>query len=126
MLEGFGISIFGLAMLYQYCQGKLTLGFSEKAQFYIIPNIQFYHTVRYVYLGGYNAYRFMYVCVCYTYIEDAGGDLKYDFLQEINVMKKVAEGSNPFVVNMVGCSTTNEPLALVMDTWKLTWVSQAI
>jgi len=50
-----------------------------------------------------------------NHIEDAGGDLKYDFLQEINVMKKVAEGSNPFVVNMVGCSTTNEPLALVME-----------
>jgi len=49
------------------------------------------------------------------FVEDAGGDLKYDFLQEISLMKKVAEGSNPFVVNMVGCSTTTEPLALVME-----------
>ena len=47
--------------------------------------------------------------------EDASGDLKQDFLQEINLMKKVAEGGNPFVVNMIGCCTTEEPLALIME-----------
>ncbi|XP_065897512.1 uncharacterized protein [Dysidea avara] len=47
--------------------------------------------------------------------EDAGGDLKQDFLQEINLMKKVAEGGNPFVVNMIGCCTIEEPLALIME-----------
>ena len=30
-------------------------------------------------------------------------------------MKKVAEGCNPFVVNMIGCCTIEEPLALIME-----------
>ena len=47
--------------------------------------------------------------------EDAGGDLKQEFLQEIKLMKKVAEGSNPYVVNMIGCCTIEEPLALIME-----------
>ena len=52
--------------------------------------------------------------MCY-FIEDAGYDLKHDFLQEINLMKKIAEGGNPFIVNMVGCCTVEEPLALIME-----------
>jgi len=30
-------------------------------------------------------------------------------------MKKVAQECNPFVVNMIGCCTTEEPLALIME-----------
>ena len=48
-------------------------------------------------------------------IEGAGGELKHDFLQEIALMKKVAQGCNPFVVNMIGCCTIEEPLALIME-----------
>ena len=50
-----------------------------------------------------------------TFTEGAGGELKHDFLQEINLMKKVAQGCNPFVVNMIGCCTIEEPLALIME-----------
>ena len=50
-----------------------------------------------------------------TFTEGAGGELKHDFLQEINLMKKVAQGCNPFVVNMIGCCTREEPLALIME-----------
>ena len=48
-------------------------------------------------------------------IEGAGGELKHDFLQEISLMKKVAQDCNPFVVNMIGCCTRSEPLALIME-----------
>ena len=41
--------------------------------------------------------------------------MKHDFLQEISMMKKVASGKNPYVVNMVGCCTQQEPLALVLE-----------
>ena len=41
--------------------------------------------------------------------------MKHDFLQEISMMKKVASGKNPYVVNMVGCCTQQEPLALVLQ-----------
>ena len=51
----------------------------------------------------------------YIFVEGAGGELKHDFLQEISLMKKVAQGCNPFVVNMIGCCTIEEPLALIME-----------
>ena len=41
--------------------------------------------------------------------------MKTDFLKEITTMKKIAAGRCPYVVNMVGCSTTQEPLALVLE-----------
>ena len=56
-----------------------------------------------------------FILVINFFTEDAGGDLKHDFLQEIHLMKKVAQGCNPFVVNMIGCCTTEEPLALIME-----------
>ena len=40
---------------------------------------------------------------------------KSDFLKEIKLMKKVSTGNNPYVINMVGCCTTQEPLALIID-----------
>lgn len=46
---------------------------------------------------------------------NASSDMKHDFLQEITMMKKVASGKNPYVVNMVGCCTRQEPLALVLE-----------
>ena len=46
---------------------------------------------------------------------DAPGELKSDFLKEITTMKKITMGNCPYVVNMVGCCTTQEPLALVLE-----------
>lgn len=41
--------------------------------------------------------------------------MKHDFLQEIAMMKKVASGKNPYVVNMIGCCTRQKPLALMLE-----------
>jgi hypothetical protein len=46
---------------------------------------------------------------------DAGPELKVDFLKEISTMKKISLGRCPHVVNMVGCCTLQEPLALVLE-----------
>ena len=48
-------------------------------------------------------------------IDDAGPELKVDFLKEISTMKKISLGRCPHVVNMVGCCTLQEPLALVLE-----------
>ena len=45
----------------------------------------------------------------------AKGNERRDFLQEIEMMKKVSEGQNPHVVSMVGCVTTQEPLCLITE-----------
>ena len=37
------------------------------------------------------------------------------FMEEINVMKKVSDGSNPHVLKMIGCVTTTLPVMLVMQ-----------
>ena len=36
-------------------------------------------------------------------------------MEEINVMKKVSDGSNPHVLKMIGCVTTTLPVMLVMQ-----------
>ena len=38
-----------------------------------------------------------------------------DFLIEIEVMKRISEGFNPHIVNMVGCVTIQEPLCLITE-----------
>ena len=45
----------------------------------------------------------------------AKGSERRDFLQEIDMMKKVSEGQNPHVVSMVGCVTVQEPLSLISE-----------
>ena len=45
----------------------------------------------------------------------AAGNEKTDFLKEIEIMKKISEGSSPHVVNMIGCVTAQEPLCLVAE-----------
>ena len=45
----------------------------------------------------------------------ASGSEKTDFFNEIDMMKKVAEGNNPHVVNMVGCVSIQEPLCLITE-----------
>ena len=36
-------------------------------------------------------------------------------MDEINVMKKVSDGSNPHVLKMLGCVTTTLPMMLVLQ-----------
>ena len=45
----------------------------------------------------------------------SAGKEKADFLAEINMMKKIAEGYNTHIVNMVGCVTLQEPLCLITE-----------
>ena len=45
----------------------------------------------------------------------AKGSERRDFLQEIDMMKKVSEGQNPHVVSMVACVTVQEPLSLISE-----------
>ena len=48
-------------------------------------------------------------------IADATIALKSEFLREIALMKKVSGGVCSYVVNMVGCCTHQEPIALVLE-----------
>ena len=48
-------------------------------------------------------------------IAEADIALKADFLKEIATMKKITMGNCPYVVNMVGCCTLQEPLSLVLE-----------
>jgi len=41
--------------------------------------------------------------------------MKKEFLQEIAMMKQVSTGKNSYVVNMIGCCSVQEPLALVLE-----------
>ena len=41
--------------------------------------------------------------------------LKADFMMEIATMKKITLGNCPYVVNMMGCCTLQEPLSLVLE-----------
>lgn len=47
--------------------------------------------------------------------DDASDELKGEFLREIAIMKKVSQNHCPFVVNMVGCCTMQEPVCLVLE-----------
>ena len=54
-------------------------------------------------------------CNMIVSIATASGKEKADFLGEIEMMKKIAEGYNPHIVNMVGCVTLQEPLCLITE-----------
>ena len=59
----------------------------------------------------------VYDCACLPLqsVAEANAALKSDFLKEIATMKKITMGNCPYVVNMVGCCTLQEPLALVLE-----------
>ncbi len=40
---------------------------------------------------------------------------KIDFLDEIELVKKIAKRHNPFVVGLVGCVTLQEPMCLLTE-----------
>ena len=50
-----------------------------------------------------------------TLTASAKGNERQDFLSEIEMMKKVAEGQNPHVVCLLGCVTIQEPLCLITE-----------
>ena len=58
---------------------------------------------------------FYYVHVVCVSVGISTGKEKSDFLAEIDMMKKIAEGYNPHIVNMVGCVTLQEPLCLITE-----------
>ena len=47
--------------------------------------------------------------------ESAKGNERQDFLSEIEMMKKIAEGQNTHVVGLLGCVTIQEPLCLITE-----------
>ena len=52
---------------------------------------------------------------CHIKTVSAKGNERKDFLSEIEMMKKVAEGQNPHVVGLLGCVTIQEPLCLITE-----------
>ena len=50
-----------------------------------------------------------------VYTGDATAALKCEFFKEIDMMKKISSGNCAYIVNMVGCSTHEEPIALVLE-----------
>lgn len=48
----------------------------------------------------------------------AGSSERTDFVNEIKMMKKVAEGGNPHVVSLIGCVTRVDPLCLIIEYLK--------
>ena len=57
----------------------------------------------------------MYLCGYFLIVADSEHSMKMEFLQEIAMMKRVSTGKNPYVVNMIGCCSVQEPLALVLE-----------
>ena len=54
-------------------------------------------------------------CLLLQFVAEANAALKSDFLKEIATMKKITMGNCSYLVNMVGCCTLQEPLALVLE-----------
>ena len=48
----------------------------------------------------------------------ANSSERKDFVNEIEMMKKVAMGANPHVVGLIGCVTREEPLCLITEYLK--------
>ena len=48
-------------------------------------------------------------------LASSSGNERKDFLSEIEMMKKIAEGQNPHVVCLLGCATIKEPLTLIIE-----------
>ena len=54
-------------------------------------------------------------CVYLLHTDTASRKERKDFLDEIETMKKISDGFNPHIVNMVGCVTLQEPLCLITE-----------
>ena len=53
--------------------------------------------------------------LCHVVVAEASNTLKSEFLREIEMLKKISCGNCPYIVNVVGCSTHEEPLALILE-----------
>ena len=51
--------------------------------------------------------------ICPT--ENATAVQKEEFMKEIEMMKRVSSGKCAYIVNTIGCSTLQEPIALVIE-----------
>ena len=60
-------------------------------------------------------YMLLYMCVL---IAKANSSERKDFVNEIEMMKKVAKGANSHVVGLIGCVTIEEPLCLIIEYLK--------
>ena len=54
-------------------------------------------------------------CLQYYSTADSDHGMKLEFLQEMAMMKRVSAARNPYVVNIIGCCSIQEPLALVLE-----------
>ena len=57
----------------------------------------------------------LYLACDFPHSASAKGNERQDFLSEIEMMKKVAEGQSPHVVCLLGCVTIQEPLCLITE-----------
>ena len=57
----------------------------------------------------------LYLACDFPHSVSAKGNERQDFLSEIEMMKKVAEGQSPHVVCLLGCVTIQEPLCLITE-----------
>ena len=53
--------------------------------------------------------------MCRFFTAKADSSERRDFVNEIDMMKKVAKGNNTHVVGLIGCVTVEEPLCLVIE-----------
>ena len=60
-------------------------------------------------MQGHNLHSF------FVAIDTATRKERSDFLTEIEMMKKISEGYNNHIVNLVGCVTIQEPLCLITE-----------
>ena len=51
-------------------------------------------------------------------VDFAGPSEHKDFINEIEMMKRVVQGANPHVVGLIGCVTRKEPLCLIIEYLK--------
>jgi len=63
----------------------------------------------------YTVYFYKNLLQCCYSVANSDDAMKLDFLQEMAMMKRVSAGKNPYIVNMIGCCSIQEPLALVLE-----------
>lgn len=51
---------------------------------------------------------------CLALLGSATGSERHDFIEEIELMKKISGGNNPHIIQFIGCVTRKEPLQLIM------------
>ena len=70
---------------------------------------------RYIQLGLVGSLRRFHFCYFFESVANASGGERKDFLNEMDMMKRIAEGKHTHVVSLVGCITIKEPLCLITE-----------